>query len=68
VCLSYILDARFLKVKQFQSLYLELGKTDGVGVSLVSIKCLETGGGHFDHCNVQHHLLFLILNTVIETF
>jgi hypothetical protein len=43
--------------KQSQSLTmitsLELGITDGVSVNLVSPwrvnKCLETGGGHFEH-------------------
>jgi uncharacterized protein YerC len=43
--------------QHFQSLTmitnLKLGITDGVSVSLVSSwrvnKCLETGGGHFEH-------------------
>jgi hypothetical protein len=43
--------------KQFQSLtmitYVELGITDGVSVFENTVqrvnKCLETGGGHFEH-------------------
>jgi hypothetical protein len=60
--------------KQFRSLtiitYLELWITDGVSVSLVTVrrdnKCQKTGGGHcentcnFLYCNHQIHRDFLI--------